>query len=307
MSSPSVQVQHQPSSGAKTVTSPSAEPGPTSTKFDIVRCSRCQRSMSLENESTPGIVRFGMNSYYCSRCASMVGFIRWVRLWQRIMKCGKCYMIWSRKEQPGRVIRNRTLSLFTYKRSFDVVFLMPLLFAFRSTILLEYIGRLILCIISSRGLSRTPSIASPKVPASSHEKNYSPHCHHALVVRYSEHSDDTSFWRYGSQDDMPYVLTSRHWRRRVGSSLSALPTQPIRNVTSMKTMAEIEGVQLATPNWWIVIYPVYYSYFLCMATGVFLLFSLSLATCCHHHNTQKASFMLLYTLFPSLCFIRRLL
>ncbi|KAH1287586.1 hypothetical protein KXV52_004588, partial [Aspergillus fumigatus] len=58
MSSPSVQVQHQPSSGAKTVTSPSAEPGPTSTKFDIVRCSRCQRSMSLENESTPGIVRF---------------------------------------------------------------------------------------------------------------------------------------------------------------------------------------------------------------------------------------------------------
>lgn len=100
------------------------------------------------------------------------------------MKCGKCYMIWSRKEQPGRVIRNRTLSLFTYKRSFDVVFLMPLLFAFRSTILLEYIGRLILCIISSRGLSRTPSIASPKVPASSHEKNYSPHCHHALVVRY---------------------------------------------------------------------------------------------------------------------------
>ncbi|PKX89685.1 uncharacterized protein P174DRAFT_378486 [Aspergillus novofumigatus IBT 16806] len=77
MSSPSVQVQHQPSSGTKPVTSPSTtDSGPTSMNFDIVRCSRCQRSMSLENGSTPGVVRFGMNSYYCSRCASMVGFIR---------------------------------------------------------------------------------------------------------------------------------------------------------------------------------------------------------------------------------------
>jgi hypothetical protein len=47
--------------------------------FDIVRCSRCQRSLSIENASSPapGVVQFGMNSYYCSRCASMVGFNRW--------------------------------------------------------------------------------------------------------------------------------------------------------------------------------------------------------------------------------------
>lgn len=72
MSSPSVQVQPQPST--KGVVAP--DPGPKGMNFDIVRCSRCQRSMSLENESSPGVVRFGMNSYYCSRCASMVGFIR---------------------------------------------------------------------------------------------------------------------------------------------------------------------------------------------------------------------------------------
>ncbi|EAW08411.1 uncharacterized protein ACLA_031440 [Aspergillus clavatus NRRL 1] len=76
MSSPSVQVQHQPSGSTKPVSPSSAETGPASMNFDIVRCSRCQRSMSLENESSPGVVRFGMNSYYCSRCASMVGFIR---------------------------------------------------------------------------------------------------------------------------------------------------------------------------------------------------------------------------------------
>ena len=73
MSSPSVQVQPQPS-GAKGVSHTTKEAG--AMNFDIVRCSRCQRSMSLENESSPGVVRFGMNSYYCSRCASMVGFIR---------------------------------------------------------------------------------------------------------------------------------------------------------------------------------------------------------------------------------------
>ncbi|KAE8307178.1 hypothetical protein AFLA_003602 [Aspergillus flavus NRRL3357] len=74
MSSPSVQVQPQPSGGAKGVSHTTKEAG--AMNFDIVRCSRCQRSMSLENDSSPGVVRFGMNSYYCSRCASMVGFIR---------------------------------------------------------------------------------------------------------------------------------------------------------------------------------------------------------------------------------------
>lgn len=68
--SSSVQVQSQASSSPS-----SSSPNPAVSDFDIVRCSRCQRSMSLEkNEATPGVVRFGMNSYYCSRCASMVGF-----------------------------------------------------------------------------------------------------------------------------------------------------------------------------------------------------------------------------------------
>lgn len=46
--------------------------------LDIVRCSRCQRSLSIQHTSPPsaGVVQFGMNSYYCSRCASMVGFNR---------------------------------------------------------------------------------------------------------------------------------------------------------------------------------------------------------------------------------------
>ncbi|KAL4802691.1 hypothetical protein BDV18DRAFT_146352 [Aspergillus unguis] len=70
----SVQVPRPPSGTGADVAPTGPVPG--SLGFDIVRCSRCQRSMSLESEATPGVVRFGMNSYYCSRCASMVGFIR---------------------------------------------------------------------------------------------------------------------------------------------------------------------------------------------------------------------------------------
>ncbi|KAL2813618.1 hypothetical protein BDW59DRAFT_30579 [Aspergillus cavernicola] len=74
--SSSVQVARPPTgtSGKDVSSHSTAGSTPGSLGFDIVRCSRCQRSMSLENESTPGVVRFGMNSYYCSRCASMVGF-----------------------------------------------------------------------------------------------------------------------------------------------------------------------------------------------------------------------------------------
>ncbi|CBF89817.1 uncharacterized protein ANIA_10050 [Aspergillus nidulans FGSC A4] len=75
MSSSSVQVTRPPSSAGtgKDVANTSA---PGTMSFDIIRCSRCQKSLSIESDSTPGVVRFGMNSYYCSRCASMVGFIR---------------------------------------------------------------------------------------------------------------------------------------------------------------------------------------------------------------------------------------
>lgn len=74
MSSSSVHVQPKYSNSSPQGTSPQSPL--TELNFDIVRCSRCQRSLSLENSSSPGVVRFGMNSYYCSRCASMVGFIR---------------------------------------------------------------------------------------------------------------------------------------------------------------------------------------------------------------------------------------
>ncbi|KAL4979445.1 hypothetical protein BDW66DRAFT_157284 [Aspergillus desertorum] len=75
MSSSSVQVTRPPSS-AGTGKDVAGTGTPGNMSFDIIRCSRCQKSLSIENDSTPGVVRFGMNSYYCSRCASMVGFIR---------------------------------------------------------------------------------------------------------------------------------------------------------------------------------------------------------------------------------------
>lgn len=53
-------------------------PGPTVSSpitLDIVRCSRCQQSLSVGTQSS-GAVQFGMNSYYCNRCASKVGFVR---------------------------------------------------------------------------------------------------------------------------------------------------------------------------------------------------------------------------------------
>lgn len=66
MSSPAVQM---------TPCAPHAPAPPIS--LDIVRCSRCQQSLSLASQSNSGAVQFGMNSYYCSRCASKVGFVRW--------------------------------------------------------------------------------------------------------------------------------------------------------------------------------------------------------------------------------------
>ncbi|EKV05315.1 hypothetical protein PDIG_37050 [Penicillium digitatum PHI26] len=68
MSSP-VQITPQPQTGS--VARPSEATSPQT--LDIVRCSRCQQSLSL-GQSSRSIVQFGMNSYYCSRCATKVGF-----------------------------------------------------------------------------------------------------------------------------------------------------------------------------------------------------------------------------------------
>ncbi|KAA6415615.1 MAG: hypothetical protein FRX48_00331 [Lasallia pustulata] len=56
--------------------SSSSSPGSRMNSLDIVRCSRCQRSLSVDTASTSsgGLVRFGTNSYYCNRCATLVGF-----------------------------------------------------------------------------------------------------------------------------------------------------------------------------------------------------------------------------------------
>lgn len=68
MSSP-VQITPQPQTGG--VARPSEATSPQT--LDIVRCSRCQQSLSL-GQSGRSVVQFGMNSYYCSRCATKVGF-----------------------------------------------------------------------------------------------------------------------------------------------------------------------------------------------------------------------------------------
>lgn len=47
--------------------------------WDIVRCSRCQRSLSIDTlmpAQHSGAVKFAMNSYYCTRCANVVGFVK---------------------------------------------------------------------------------------------------------------------------------------------------------------------------------------------------------------------------------------
>ncbi|KAF7714621.1 Uncharacterized protein PECH_003577 [Penicillium ucsense] len=72
MSSSAIQISAPPS-GPRPI-EPSSVPDLT---LDIVRCSRCQQSLSLASHSTAsGVVQFGMNSYYCHRCASKVGFLR---------------------------------------------------------------------------------------------------------------------------------------------------------------------------------------------------------------------------------------
>ncbi|PGH23269.1 hypothetical protein AJ80_02685 [Polytolypa hystricis UAMH7299] len=74
MSSTSAPAQGPSSTGSSGGMTPrtSSDSTTSSLHFDVVRCSRCQRSLSLENTgSSPGVVRFGINSYYCSRCASM--------------------------------------------------------------------------------------------------------------------------------------------------------------------------------------------------------------------------------------------
>jgi hypothetical protein len=48
---------------------------PVSACDDFVRCSRCHRSASLSSPGPlDGMISFGLNLYYCGRCASMTGY-----------------------------------------------------------------------------------------------------------------------------------------------------------------------------------------------------------------------------------------
>jgi hypothetical protein len=62
-------------SSAASIPTPSQSPSPKPA-VDIVRCCRCQRSLTVDLSSgnLKGVVPFGMNSYYCARCARLVGY-----------------------------------------------------------------------------------------------------------------------------------------------------------------------------------------------------------------------------------------
>lgn len=45
--------------------------------LDLARCSRCQRTPSIDVKTgKSNMVQYGMNSWYCNRCAAMVGLNR---------------------------------------------------------------------------------------------------------------------------------------------------------------------------------------------------------------------------------------
>lgn len=46
-----------------------------SSYMDVARCSRCQRTASLAS-SNAGMIAYGLNLWYCTRCAGMVGLNR---------------------------------------------------------------------------------------------------------------------------------------------------------------------------------------------------------------------------------------
>jgi hypothetical protein len=55
----------------------SSSPSSASTSMEIARCCRCQQALIFHTGASPTSlepVQFGLNSYYCHRCASVVGF-----------------------------------------------------------------------------------------------------------------------------------------------------------------------------------------------------------------------------------------
>lgn len=52
----------------------SSSSGSTNSSIDLARCSRCQRTPFVDLKTGKNnMIRYGLNSYYCSRCAGLVG------------------------------------------------------------------------------------------------------------------------------------------------------------------------------------------------------------------------------------------
>lgn len=48
----------------------------TNSSLDLARCSRCRRTPSIHPQTgKSNMVQYGLNSWYCSRCASLVGLV----------------------------------------------------------------------------------------------------------------------------------------------------------------------------------------------------------------------------------------
>lgn len=74
-------LQMQTNAAYQSIGRPSPQPAHQSSTApffaDYARCSRCQRSVSIDASAGPfygNAVAFGTNSFYCRRCATMVGF-----------------------------------------------------------------------------------------------------------------------------------------------------------------------------------------------------------------------------------------
>jgi hypothetical protein len=73
--SPANSSRKSSAASASSMPPPGQSPSPKPS-VDIVRCCRCQRSLTvdLSSGSLKGVVPFGVNSYYCTRCARLVGY-----------------------------------------------------------------------------------------------------------------------------------------------------------------------------------------------------------------------------------------
>lgn len=67
-------VLHVTSDDSTTSDSSSSSISSTKSSLDIARCSRCQRTPSTDIKTgKSNMVQYGLNLWYCSRCAAMVG------------------------------------------------------------------------------------------------------------------------------------------------------------------------------------------------------------------------------------------